>query len=321
MTTQTPFVAAALAAALVGGCGAKPEEKVVVLCADSLGRPFAEVKKTFERDNPGLRVTVEPYGSVVTARRIQEGVPCDVVALADTMLFDEMLYPGGHASWFIAFCTNEIVVIQSTRSKYNTEINKDNWFEILTRPDVKVAAADPTLDPCGYWSRITWRLADLHYGRTEPGKRISDRMEAACAGANTQPDTASLISRVEAAGGWDYAFVYKAQAEQARIAYLSLPAEINLGHAGHAEFYNRVEYEIPKSKTKMVRRGRPLIFGLSIASGARNAAGAEKFTAFLLSETGRDLCRKQGLPMLDKPWSPTPEKLPAGLRGLVVQGP
>lgn len=303
----------------VGAAGCGGDDKLVVLCADSLGRPFNEVRKAFEQDNPGLRVVVEPYGSVVAARRMQEGARCDVIALADVTLFEEMLYPGGHASWFAAFCTNEIVIIKSSRSRFNAEIDGNNWFEVLARPEVKVAAADPTLDPCGYWTRITWRLADLHYGRTEVGKRISEKLEELCGGANSQPDAASLIGRIETAGGWDYAFVYKAQAEIARIAYVTLPAAINLGDPAQAEFYAQVDYTIPKMK--MVRRGRPLVFGLSIASGARNPAGAEKLVAFLLSEKGRGLCRTYGLSMLDKPWSPTPEKLPAGLQGLVVKGP
>lgn len=307
--------------ALLAGCGRKPQDRITVVCADSLGRPFSEVKKEFEKDNPGVSVAVEPYGSVMACRRIQEGAHCDVVALADIKLFDEMLYPGGHASWMAAFCSNEIVIIKSTRAKHNTLIKTENWFEILSLADVRVAVADPSLDPCGYWTRITWRLADLHYGRTEPGKRISEKMEEVCGGANTLADTASVISRIEAAGGWDYAFVYKAQAEIARLAYIPLPPEISLGDHKLAEFYDKVEYEIPKSKTKMVRRGKPLVFGISIASGARNPSGAEKFVAFLLSERGRELCRKQGLPMIEKPWSPTPEKLPEGLRSTVGKGP
>jgi molybdate/tungstate transport system substrate-binding protein len=320
MKCRIPIPALALGLLLAAGCD-DDRRRIIVVHADSLTLPFTAVKKAFEEAHPGVEVALEPLGSVVACRKLQSGAPCDVIALADPALFDEMLAPQGLAEWSVGFATTEIVIIKSTRSRFNAEITPDNWFEILARPGVKVGVADPAMDPCGYWTRLMWRLADEHYGRTEPGRRISEAMAAACRPETTRPDSQQLISYVVGEGGWDYAFVYRAQAEQSRIAFVPLPARINLGSRAPEDiaFYRKAAFEVPGAGIS--RTGRPVTFALGVPTIARNRADAETFVAFLLGDRGRELCREAGLPVPDRPWSQRPERLPEPIRPLVGPPP
>jgi len=318
-----PFRSASTAAlcctvGLLVGCG-EDRTRVVVVHADALARPLAELKHAFEAENPDIEIAVEPIGSVVACRRLQSGVPCDVVALADPQLFDEMLAPKGITDWYAGFAGTEMVLIKSAKSRFNAEINSTNWYEVITRRGVKVGCADPTTDPCGYWTRIVWKLADLHYGRTEAGNRISEQLAAVCTPEMTRPDSQQLIQYVQGAGGWDYAFVYKAQADQLRVDYVPLPPQINLGSAAHAAQYAKVSFDAPE--IGLHRAGRPLAFALSIPTVARQPAAAQRFVAFVLSEKGRKIASDAGLPMLDKPWARPVGKVPASLAPLITGSP
>ena len=328
MRMLATLVLGAIGFAAAAGCDDKA--RIIVVHADSLSGPFSEVKKVFEAEHPGVRVDLEPFGSVLACRKLQAGVPCDVIA------------PGGPASVRRTsgaqktgdlehrLCHDRgIVIIKSSKSRYNTEITPDNWFEILTRPDVKVGAADPTLDPCGYWTRLMWELADRHYDPTGAGAKkgegrhnceppqVAARMAAKCSAEFTRPDSQQLISLVEGSGGWDYAFVYKAQAEQQRLSYVPLPPEINLGSLApaHVKGYSRAKLTV--AGTDIVRVGEPLVFGISIPTSAREPALAEAFIAFVLSDRGKAICRQAGMPMLDKPISREQAMLPNSLRSMV----
>ncbi len=48
-------------------------------------------------------------------------------------------------------------------SKYASEINAENWYEILSRPDVKVGLADPRFDAVGYRALMVYALARDYY--------------------------------------------------------------------------------------------------------------------------------------------------------------
>jgi molybdate/tungstate transport system substrate-binding protein len=317
---------AAFGAAFVGcrgggeGAGAK---RVIVVHADSLARPFAEVKRAFEAAHPGIEVALEPYGSLVACRNLESGAPCDVVALADRRLFDELLIPKGLASWYVAFCCEEIVIIKSSKSRFNAEITADNWPDILTRPGVKVGVADPAIDPCGYWARLVWKLADkapAYAKYSAPDAPLSKKLEAATRDF-VRPDSQMLIALVDGVGGWDYAFVYKAQAEQMRLSYVRLPPEVNLGSdkPEHLRGYAEARTAFSRGSQTVERMGERITFAASIPASARAPAEAEAFLAFLLGPDGRAACRAAGLELLAHPWAAQSEKLPLTVSKLTSQ--
>jgi len=63
------------------------------------------------------------------------------------------------------FATNEIVIAYSDKSKYSSEINVDNWTDILLRDDVIYSRSDPDADPCGYRAVFTMMLEEKLHGK------------------------------------------------------------------------------------------------------------------------------------------------------------
>ena len=60
--------------------------------------------------------------------------------------------------------TNELVLAYNSKSKYADEINANNWYQIISRPDVKFGFADPRMDAVGYRTLMALKLAESYYG-------------------------------------------------------------------------------------------------------------------------------------------------------------
>ena len=150
-----------------------------------------------------------------------------------------------YADWYACFATNELVIAYTEASKGEAELTADNWFDVLSRDGVKVGAANPIHDPCGYWAEICWQLADLHY-RNVPAPTIRERMARQCGPpADRRSDAEELLQLLESSAGIDYAFVYLSQARQHRLPTLRLPARISLGDVSQTDFYRRAAVTIP----------------------------------------------------------------------------
>ena len=56
------------------------------------------------------------------------------------MLMYQTLMPNGkpYADWDIESTTNQLVLAYNSKSKYADEINANNWYQIISRPDVKL---------------------------------------------------------------------------------------------------------------------------------------------------------------------------------------
>ncbi|TFG41555.1 MAG: tungstate ABC transporter substrate-binding protein WtpA, partial [Bacteroidia bacterium] len=105
--------------------------QIIIFHAGSLSVPFRELADEYEKLNPGIKILMEPAGSLVCARKITElKKPCDIIASADYLLIDELIVPN-YASWSIRFATNEIVIAFQEKSKYASEIDSSNWMDII----------------------------------------------------------------------------------------------------------------------------------------------------------------------------------------------
>jgi len=97
-------------------------------------------------------------------------VPIDVIATADASLVPMLMYAVNdpdtgkpYASWDIYFATNHLAIAYRPDSKYASQINADNWYTILSRPDVKVGITDPRFDAAGYRALMVIALAQQYY--------------------------------------------------------------------------------------------------------------------------------------------------------------
>ncbi len=291
-------------------------EKVIVFHAGSLSAPMAEIEKIYEGENPGVDVQREAGGSAALARKITDlGGACDVFLSADYMVIEKLLRPAA-ADWNVLFASNAIVLMYSPKSQYSGEINRENWTEVLMRPEVRWGHSEPDADPCGYRSLMVLQLAEDFYGDKDLYDRAMKHPERA-----VRPKAIDLVAMVES-GAMDYAFEYKSVAVQHGLNYLDLPDEINLKNPGFAEMYAKASVELAGKEPgqKITVKGEPIVYGLVIPKDAPNMEGALKLVEFILAQDGGlKVFEAMGQDIVG-PQTVTPgEKVPAGIEAFLVK--
>jgi molybdate/tungstate transport system substrate-binding protein len=315
---------AAMGVVILGGCKSRPKQtELRVFLADSLYLPFKAATDTFQAQNPTCQVTLIPSGSVLAARKIADASDqADVLAVADYLVIEKLLRPR-YADWYACFATNEVVIAYTQASKGAAELTADNWFDVLARDGVKVGAANPYHDPCGYWAEICWQLADLHYTNVS-APTVRERMTRQCGqSADRRSDTEELLQLLESSAGIDYAFVYLSQARQHRLPVLRLPAQINLGDISQADFYRRAVVTLPgtEKESKIEKRGEAIVYAVTIPKNARHPELAVAYIRFLISEAGRKALSDQHMVLPEQPWTHDPANVPGALKLLLLSRP
>ncbi len=92
-------------------------------------------------------------------------------------------------------------------------------------------------------------------------------------------------------------------AQTASLSYLTLPPEIDLGDPAESVRYATVSVRVAGNTPhdSVTFRGAPIVFALSIPSGATHAALAARFVAYLFSPDGQRVLRAAKLDVLLRP--------------------
>jgi len=286
-----------------------------IIHAGSLTYPVQRISEAFRAEQPNVRILTEAWGSKAGARRIMElDTPCDLFLSADYMVIEHMLIPD-HASWNMKFAANEMAIVYTEKSRYAGEINQDNWFEIMLRPNVQIGRSDPDQDPCGVRALFTAKLAGIFYDNEAlPGKLMEKDKR------NIRPKETDLIALLES-GQIDYIFLYRSVAQQHKLPYLRLPAELNLGDPELVDWYAQVSTQTLGTSpgSTITEIGQPMVYGLTIPNKAQNIELAEAFAAFLLdSEKGLKILEELGQPGVAPAPNPYYDKLPERLKPFAV---
>jgi len=287
------------------------EQKLIVFHAGSLSVPFRKISRMFIKENPGVTVLLEAAGSRSCARKISDlGRICDVMASADYTVIDNLLIPE-HASWNIKFASNEMAIVYSQHSKRHGEINAGNWYRVLLDPEVAFGRSDPDADPCGYRAVLTMELAEKHYGSSGLAGRLLEKDNRFI-----RPKETDLLALLET-GTIDYIFLYRSVAQQHGLSFLVLPDEVNLTNPELTDMYGSVSVEISGKKPgeKIVKRGAPMVYGITIPSNSPSPQLARKFVDFMLdSEKGIKVIEDAGQPSMVPSPSETYRAIPAVLK-------
>jgi molybdate/tungstate transport system substrate-binding protein len=303
---------------VLAGGGAEAKEQVIIFHAGSLNVPLAEMVKVFEARHPDIDVVREAGGSTKMARLIAEQHrPADIMASADYTVIDKTLIPE-LARWNIRFATNQLVLCYTEKSRYASDVNRQNWFDILVRDDVKWGHSDPNLDPCGYRSLMVLQLAEKFYKK--PG--LYDRLVANRPSEHVLPKAAELVESLKA-GKLDYIWEYLSVAVQHNLKYVRLDDHINLGNYQFDEFYQQAEVKVTGNDpgTWTTRKGSSITYGVTLINGCPNPSGAVLFLQFLLNPNdGLKILDDMGQPPFIPCRVPTEEmweSLPETLKKLV----
>jgi molybdate/tungstate transport system substrate-binding protein len=333
-------------------CRARPQEKVQLrmLVAGSLLIPFDELEQAFEAQHPSVDVLVEGHGSIQCVRHVTElDELADIVAVADYALIPMLMYESRepetgepYAAWHLRFATNRLGITYTPQSAYADEIDADNWYEVVSRPDVLLGLSDPRFDACGYRGLMTTQLAESYYGDTTIfhrvfGSRLTpyvqiekrDGADVIQVPETLQPkEDSGLIVRGSSvrllglleSGDLDYAFEYESVSQQHGLEFLPLPPEINLSDEARAADYARVRVSLDFQRFASVKPefvGGPIIYGITIPTNAPHPDLAAEFIQFLLGPEGQAIMANNQQPVIVPPVVDGLGALPAELVDLV----
>ncbi|OYT31255.1 MAG: tungstate ABC transporter substrate-binding protein WtpA [Thermofilum sp. ex4484_79] len=287
--------------------------KLKVFHAGSLLLAMEEIEETYEINNPSIDLVRETSGSVEAVRKISElHKTCDLVVAADYRVIEEYLMPN-YTNWVIVFCSNEVVLCYTDNSKYSDEINEDNWYRILMKPDVKYGFSNPNMDPCGYRALSILYMASLYYGMPELWnltvyKHILNvevvingsghyiffpfKMNYISGGNLVLRDKSVDLVQLLEAGVLDYAFEYRNVAVEHGLKFIELPEALNLAHNPYVNVFV-VVFSGDVERMKIIKIGR-IRYGLTIPKTCQNYGEAVKLVKWILYGEGKTILEKHG---------------------------
>jgi len=289
--------------------------KLPIYHAGSLTIPFAQVSEAFNAIYPDIKILAEGAGSATTIRKVTELEKAGgVIGSADYTLIPELMFPD-FADWYVIFASNQMCLTYTDQAQFADEINSDNWYEILQRDGVNYGRSDPDQDPCGYRTLMVWQLAETHY---DVSGLYDDLYEAE--GDLMRPKSVDLLALMES-GDLDYAFEYTSVAAQHSLNYVPLPSEINLADASFTDFYATAEVEIAGAEPgeTLVKKGKPIVYGVTIPSNFPDKELAIAWVDFLLSPDGVAIMEANGQPAIVPAITNDKSLLPEALQKYVVE--
>jgi molybdate/tungstate transport system substrate-binding protein len=290
----------------------EPAGPLVVFNAGSLAKPFNDLLKAFQARHPRVDPAQENSGSLEAARKLTDlGKTPDVLGVADYGIIPKLLIPT-HASWYVTFARNSMVLIYTDESLGAEAINGRNWWQVLLRPDVRAGHSDPALDPNGYRTLMAFQLAERFYGH--PG--LAERLDRAFPPKYVRPKEADLTALVQA-GELDYSWSYASIARTTGLRYVTLPPEVDLSDPSLAEWYNQASVRLPGAsragRDSVEFRGEPIVYALTIPKKAPHPRNALTFARFVLSPPGQAILKANGFTLLEKPLVAGPGQPPTRL--------
>ncbi|MEJ2739127.1 MAG: tungstate ABC transporter substrate-binding protein WtpA [Dehalococcoidia bacterium] len=338
-----------LIASAAFSCTGQKKTEMRVLCAGSLMVPFTEIEAAFESEHPDIDLLIEGHGSIQVIRHVTELFEeSDIMAVADHSLIPMLMYnttvpdtDESYASWSIKFATNSLGIAYTPSSLYSGEINAQNWYEILARPDVRLGISDARLDACGYRAFMLLKMAEKYYGDSTIFNEVlgpfNPTIKLEPEGTTTtilvpevlHPVDERIVLRGSSirmlalldSGDIDYAFEYRSVAEQHKLEFLELPPEINMGETGYGGLYENVICELDFhrfSSVQPVFAGEPIIYGITVPYIAPHPDEAVSFIEFLLSDAGRQIFLQNHQPQLVPFEADNIDSAPSELRSVLA---
>ena len=265
---------------------------LTIMAASSLSNSMNATAAEFEKRHPNVKVQIQYGGSGDLISQItQLNKKPDIMASADYGLIDKSLMPD-FTTWNLKYAKNEMVIAYTDQSTNASQINADNWYQILAQDDVKFGIADPNSAPAGYRAVMMMQLANKHYNNDTIFETLIESNTAITSEANgtgfvinspnnlaptdkvtSRPNVRDTLTLLES-GSVDYVFVYKSDAQQAggNIKYLELPDELKLSDTQFEPDYKTIQLiqfsDLEGSnKTKTITL-TPIVYGITILTDA-----------------------------------------------------
>lgn len=255
----------------VAGCLGS-DDAVNVLSAGSLATTFEEYVGPAFREETGLEVHGEYYGTNAAIRMVEDGTKHpDVVVSADATLLRDRLYGDG-TDWDLEFATNSVGLAYDEGTEFGERLEGgEPWYELARETgEGDLAISDPDLDPLGYRAIQAFELAEAEYGLEGFREDLAERVYV-------EPEEPQLLTGVEA-GTRVAAIAYRNMAVDHGIAYQEFPAAYNFAEPELADHYGTAGYTTDEGYTA---EGRPVVYNATVLESADNPEGGRNLVEFL----------------------------------------
>jgi molybdate/tungstate transport system substrate-binding protein len=286
---------------------------LVVFGAGTLATPFTAEIAAFKKANPGVTVHSQFGASGDMVKDItQLHQPADVLGVADYSLIPKLMVPHS-ATWYLGFVSNQITFAYTSHSKGATQLTPSNWYKILAEPGVRIGRSNPAADPSGYQILQMLQLSNGYYH--DP--KLSASVLKNSPDSSVAETETSLLAALQS-GQIDYLAIYKSSALESHLKYIALPTQINLSDPAMATGYAKVSIHAGSLGTLTAK---PIIYGMTIPTGAPASALGEKFIHFVLSPAGQAIMRSNGFVVISPALAQPQAKVPASIKPLTAQWP
>jgi molybdate/tungstate transport system substrate-binding protein len=255
----------------------------------------AIVNNVLRSEYPTLSYNYIFEGSRLAANEItQANKSFDIYASADYRIIPEQLIPS-YAAWYIIFASNSMTVMYTNHSRYSSEINPSNWYQVITRPGVLVGVSNKDTDPSGSQAIFMIKLAgSLYY---QNSSYIYDQLYESKAAKHeliVVPTETTLNAQLET-GAVDYVLTYSSEAISHKFPHLNLDPKVNLSNLTLSDWYAQTTVTINGKVTK----GAPILYDITIPTNSPDPSMGAAFIEALFSAQGQAILRSSGLEPLN----------------------
>ena len=188
-----------------------------VFAAASLTDAFGELEKTFEKQNPGVKVRATFAGSSTVLAQIQQGAPADVFASADEAKMNEAEKSSLISGKPKVFVKNREVVVVPKNNPSNIKSLRQ-----LSKPGVKLVLAEDGV-PAAEYAKDILNKANTEYGSGFDKKVLSNVV-------SRESDVRAAVNRV-ALGDADATFGYASDVTpdiKDKVRVVEIPRKLNV---------------------------------------------------------------------------------------------
>ena len=271
----------------------------------------------YEKNHKNIEIESIPSGSVKAVRKVTDlEKSCDILISADYKLIVNYMFPK-YSNWTIVFCSNELVLTYTNKSKYANIISKDNWYKILLAPGVKFGFSNPDMDPCGYRALSLLYLASKYYNTSQiwnylvlsyiPNIKTISNSTGNYIFFPANPNykagkklvirdkSVDLLALLED-GSIDYCFEYKNVAKEHGLNFIELPSKINLKDSPFLKI-KVILYTGINSKEKVISISK-IRYGLTIPNTCKHYKESIDFLRWLLYGNGKKIIARHGFTII-----------------------
>lgn len=202
---------------------------------------------------------------------------------------------GNLVRWHLNFAATTMVIGYNPKSSFAAQLQAAAsgatlWYAVLQTPGLRLGRTDPALDPKGVNTLYTMQLAERYYA--QPG--LAHKLLGADDNAAQIFPEEELVARL-GSGQLDAGFFYLNEVKDAKLPYITLPAQINLGDPTQATYYAQAHYTTPQGKRQTAA---PIVYSVTIPATVQNTAGAVAFVRYLLNGGGRAILTADGIALI-----------------------